>query len=248
MTGHRKIGVLLGGLSAERDVSIRAGEAILRALHDRPRRLPGLRRPTSTWSPRADAHRRRLPGAPALAGRLQPWDAGGRSTPAGVLARVWREQGEAKGSAGCTTSPAPGCHQADSGGTSSGHGSFGFPWCRAWPGGSSWASASRARAGALGAVEEGAAPTTTCWSSAFDGKEICGHPRRKRWARSRWPKGLYISQQVPAGHRLPPAARLSPELPFGAAARDAGPRRPGLRGATRVVLIVSERAARWCSR
>src|SRR5437762_1036821 len=35
MTGHRKIGVLLGGLSAEREVSIRSGEAILRALHDR---------------------------------------------------------------------------------------------------------------------------------------------------------------------------------------------------------------------
>src|SRR3954452_195362 len=35
MTGHRKIGVLLGGLSAERDVSIRSGEAILRALADR---------------------------------------------------------------------------------------------------------------------------------------------------------------------------------------------------------------------
>ena len=35
MTGHRKIGVLLGGLSAERDVSIRSGEAILTALADR---------------------------------------------------------------------------------------------------------------------------------------------------------------------------------------------------------------------
>jgi D-alanine-D-alanine ligase len=35
MTGHRKIGVLLGGLSAERDVSIRSGEAILAALADR---------------------------------------------------------------------------------------------------------------------------------------------------------------------------------------------------------------------
>jgi D-alanine-D-alanine ligase len=35
MTGLRKIGVLLGGLSAERDVSIRSGEAILAALADR---------------------------------------------------------------------------------------------------------------------------------------------------------------------------------------------------------------------
>jgi D-alanine-D-alanine ligase len=35
MTGHRKIGVLLGGLSAERDVSIRSGEAVLAALADR---------------------------------------------------------------------------------------------------------------------------------------------------------------------------------------------------------------------
>jgi D-alanine-D-alanine ligase len=35
MTAHRKIGVLLGGLSAERDVSIRSGEAILTALADR---------------------------------------------------------------------------------------------------------------------------------------------------------------------------------------------------------------------
>ena len=35
MTGHRKIGVLLGGLSAERDVSIRSGEAILTALAER---------------------------------------------------------------------------------------------------------------------------------------------------------------------------------------------------------------------
>jgi D-alanine-D-alanine ligase len=35
MTGHRKIGVLLGGLSAERDVSLRSGEAILTALEDR---------------------------------------------------------------------------------------------------------------------------------------------------------------------------------------------------------------------
>src|SRR6478736_5334043 len=35
MTEHRKIGVLLGGLSAERDVSIRSGEAILAALADR---------------------------------------------------------------------------------------------------------------------------------------------------------------------------------------------------------------------
>jgi D-alanine-D-alanine ligase len=33
MIGNRKIGVLLGGLSAERDVSIRSGEAILAALH-----------------------------------------------------------------------------------------------------------------------------------------------------------------------------------------------------------------------
>src|ERR1044071_1539022 len=35
MTGQRKIGVLMGGLSAERDVSIRSGEAILAALTDR---------------------------------------------------------------------------------------------------------------------------------------------------------------------------------------------------------------------
>jgi len=35
MKAHRKIGVLLGGLSAERDVSIRSGEAILAALAER---------------------------------------------------------------------------------------------------------------------------------------------------------------------------------------------------------------------
>ncbi|HEX3697450.1 MAG TPA: D-alanine--D-alanine ligase [Polyangia bacterium] len=35
MTGHRKIGVLLGGLSGERDVSIRSGEAIVAALQER---------------------------------------------------------------------------------------------------------------------------------------------------------------------------------------------------------------------
>src|SRR5438874_1663959 len=35
MTGQRKIGVLMGGLSAERDVSLRSGEAILAALTDR---------------------------------------------------------------------------------------------------------------------------------------------------------------------------------------------------------------------
>src|SRR5262245_61987316 len=35
MTGQRKIGVLMGGLSAERDVSLRSGEAILTALTDR---------------------------------------------------------------------------------------------------------------------------------------------------------------------------------------------------------------------
>ncbi|MEA2700916.1 MAG: D-alanine-D-alanine ligase [Myxococcales bacterium] len=35
MTGHRKIGVLLGGLSGERDVSIRSGEAIVAALVER---------------------------------------------------------------------------------------------------------------------------------------------------------------------------------------------------------------------
>lgn len=35
MIGNRKIGVLLGGMSAERDVSIRSGEAILAALIDR---------------------------------------------------------------------------------------------------------------------------------------------------------------------------------------------------------------------
>ena len=35
MTGHRKIGVLLGGLSGERDVSIRSGEAIVAALLER---------------------------------------------------------------------------------------------------------------------------------------------------------------------------------------------------------------------
>jgi D-alanine-D-alanine ligase len=35
MTGHRKIGVLMGGLSAEREVSLRTGEAILAALHDK---------------------------------------------------------------------------------------------------------------------------------------------------------------------------------------------------------------------
>src|SRR5262245_65951674 len=35
MIGHRKIGVLMGGLSAEREVSLRSGEAILAALTDR---------------------------------------------------------------------------------------------------------------------------------------------------------------------------------------------------------------------
>src|SRR3569832_2020245 len=35
MSGHRKIGVLLGGLSAERDVSLRSGEALLAARGDR---------------------------------------------------------------------------------------------------------------------------------------------------------------------------------------------------------------------
>src|SRR4029078_3234397 len=35
MAGQRKIGVLMGGLSAERDVSLRTGEAILTALTDR---------------------------------------------------------------------------------------------------------------------------------------------------------------------------------------------------------------------
>jgi D-alanine-D-alanine ligase len=35
MTGNRKIGVLLGGLSAEREVSIRSGEAVLAALQER---------------------------------------------------------------------------------------------------------------------------------------------------------------------------------------------------------------------
>src|SRR6516165_7265947 len=35
MVGQRKIGVLMGGLSAERDVSIRSGEAVVAALTDR---------------------------------------------------------------------------------------------------------------------------------------------------------------------------------------------------------------------
>ena len=35
MVGQRKIGVLMGGLSAERDVSIRSGEAIVAALTER---------------------------------------------------------------------------------------------------------------------------------------------------------------------------------------------------------------------
>src|SRR5262249_23233745 len=35
MIGHRKIGVLMGGLSAERDVSLRSGEAVIAALGDR---------------------------------------------------------------------------------------------------------------------------------------------------------------------------------------------------------------------
>src|SRR5678815_3878680 len=35
MTAQRKIGVLMGGLSAEREVSLRSGEAILAALTDR---------------------------------------------------------------------------------------------------------------------------------------------------------------------------------------------------------------------
>ena len=35
MIGQRKIGVLMGGLSAERDTSIRTGEAVLGALSDR---------------------------------------------------------------------------------------------------------------------------------------------------------------------------------------------------------------------
>src|SRR5437763_1030918 len=35
MIGQRKIGVLMGGLSAERDVSIRTGEAVVAALTDR---------------------------------------------------------------------------------------------------------------------------------------------------------------------------------------------------------------------
>ena len=35
MVGNRKIGVLFGGLSGERDVSVRTGEAILHALHSK---------------------------------------------------------------------------------------------------------------------------------------------------------------------------------------------------------------------
>src|SRR5437867_4540939 len=35
MTGQRKVGVLMGGLSAEREVSLRSGAAILAALSDR---------------------------------------------------------------------------------------------------------------------------------------------------------------------------------------------------------------------
>src|ERR1700741_216214 len=35
MTAQRKIGVLMGGLSAERDISLRSGEAIVAALTDR---------------------------------------------------------------------------------------------------------------------------------------------------------------------------------------------------------------------
>ncbi|MES1164968.1 MAG: D-alanine--D-alanine ligase, partial [Verrucomicrobiota bacterium] len=35
MIGQRKIGVLMGGLSAERDISIRSGEAVVAALADR---------------------------------------------------------------------------------------------------------------------------------------------------------------------------------------------------------------------
>ncbi|HXU63021.1 MAG TPA: D-alanine--D-alanine ligase, partial [Polyangia bacterium] len=35
MIGQRKIGVLMGGLSAERDISIRSGEAVVAALTDR---------------------------------------------------------------------------------------------------------------------------------------------------------------------------------------------------------------------
>src|SRR5260221_9850643 len=35
MTGHRKVGVLMGGLSGERDISLRSGEAIVAALIDR---------------------------------------------------------------------------------------------------------------------------------------------------------------------------------------------------------------------
>ena len=35
MVGHRKVGVLMGGLSAEREVSVRSGEAVLASLTER---------------------------------------------------------------------------------------------------------------------------------------------------------------------------------------------------------------------
>src|SRR5262249_32378438 len=35
MIGHRKVGVVVGGLSAEREVSIRSGEAVMTALAER---------------------------------------------------------------------------------------------------------------------------------------------------------------------------------------------------------------------
>ena len=72
MIGQRKIGVLMGGLSAERDISIRSGEAVVAA-----RDATGLNNP-SVWAAleRKGLIRPQLPQAVILTELGQQYETG----------------------------------------------------------------------------------------------------------------------------------------------------------------------------
>ena len=99
----RKIGVLLGGLSSEREVSLRTGEAVLAALRERGHdAIPDLRRSRRRRRAPPGADRRRVHRAPRPVGRgrLHPGPARDARHPvhrlrrAGVGARDAQGQGQ----------------------------------------------------------------------------------------------------------------------------------------------------------
>ena len=262
MTGQRKIGVLMGGLSAERDVSMRSGEAIVAALADRgydawplfvDRDVDLVLRQA-----RIDVAFLALHGRYGEDGCIQGHARAARH-PVHRLGRARLGAGDEQGARPRRSSGSTTCRRPPA------------TWSRPTAARTCWSctarSASRSsssRAGegsSLGtrvardeleleaAVEDALRFDDDVLVERFiDGKEISVGGAGRQAARRRRDRPqarlLRLPQQVHGRpHRLPPArAPVARALSFGAAAGDAGARRAGLRRARRRVdLIVSER-------